>query len=162
MNQDQSSPEWKKAAGDKKLPPARLFKAFEVEIDRQEEILYGVALFFEGISLLFDGQEAIVETHRRQFRNIIRAGKQVCEWARTLLEEAKKDQNKIRLLREFEFLPFQDHHDPEGLIQRAQILVETYEELYPGRSRHEHLPQDDMLRLMEKAGGKLPDEDPWG
>ena len=161
MRGDQSSPEWRMAAENKTLSASKLAEAFEKETARQEDILYGVALFFEGISLLFAGQEAIAETHRRQFRNIIRAGKQVCQWARTLLESARKEPGKLRLLREFEFLPYQDHPDPDALIERAQILVETYEELYPGRDRHERLTEEQILRLMEKAGSKLTDEQSW-
>jgi len=161
MKQDQSSPEWRKAAADRDLSVSALTGAFEKEVRRQEDILYGVALFHEGISLLFAGQKAVVETHRRQFRNIIRAGKQVCQWARTLLEQARKDPRKSRLLREFEFLPYQDHPNPEALIQRAQILVETYRELFPRKDRGDSLKQEELLRLMEKAAEKLPDNESW-
>ena len=161
MTKDQSSAEWQKAAANRQIPMDGLLDAFEKEVARQEDILYGVALFFEGVSLLFAGQEAIVETHRRQFRNIIRAGKQVCQWARTLLESARKDSAKTGLLREFEFLPYQDHPDPDALIERAQILVETYEDLYPGRNRHKRLTEEQILQLMEKAGGKLTNEASW-
>lgn len=161
MNRDQASPEWRRAAADTDLPLPALARAFEKEVRRQEDILYGVALFHEGMSLLCAGQKAVVETHRRQFRNIIRAGKQVCQWARTLLEEARKEPRKARLLREFEFLPYQDHPNPDALILRAQIMIETYEQLYPGRNRHEPLKQEELLRLMEKAGAKLPDNELW-
>ncbi|MCE9614398.1 MAG: hypothetical protein K8T26_08985 [Lentisphaerae bacterium] len=127
---------------------------FEKEIARQEELLYGIALFFEGISLLFAGQDAVLETYRKQFRNIIQTGSAATERARTLLDEARLDARKIAMVEQFVFRPGDGHPEPERLAARAQLLVETYTELFPKRPRDQALTPEETLRLVETASVK--------
>jgi hypothetical protein len=135
--------------------PGEIIKSFEQELERQEDTLYGVALFFEGISLLFAGQEAVVETYRKQFRNIIQIGKDAATRARELLDEAKQDPGKAALLKSFEFFACQGHPDPDAMTKRARALVDTYEELFPNKPRTEELSETETMRLMECAARKL-------
>jgi len=154
MSSNLTSPEWQQAASNPKADPQQVIAAFEREIVRQEDIIYGVALLFEGLSLLLAGNEAVVETHRRQFRNIIRSGKHVTDWARTLMDQARQNPRRSRHLQEFNFLPCHEHPDPKVLVDRALVLVAIYEELFPGRSREQALTQDETLQLMEAAARK--------
>lgn len=130
---------------------AQILKSFEEEIARQEELLYGIALFFEGISLLFAGQDAVLETYRKQFRNIIQIGNGTLQHAREVFAAAQRDPQKISLLELFAFRPGEGHPEPEVLAERARILARTYADLFPGRPREQAMTEDETLKLMEAA-----------
>lgn len=117
--------------------------------------MYGVALFFEGICLLYAGQEAVIETFRRQFRNMIQTGTDTAHRAADLLEQVRQDPSKIATLEQFDFAPCREHAEPEKMVQRAQILFNVYKRLYPNRSRSEPFTEEETLRLMEEAGQDL-------
>lgn len=125
--------------------------AFEREIVRQEDLLYGIALFFEGVALLHAGQDAVVETYRKQFRNIIQAGSVETQRARELLVEARRDSQKIRQVEQFIFHLGDGYADPAALTERATRLLDAYEALFPGRPREEPLAAADTLRLLDAA-----------
>lgn len=124
---------------------------FEQEIARQEELQYGIALFFEGLSLLYAGQDAVLETHRKLFRNVIQTGNIALSRARELLEEARRDNSKIQMLQQFSFRPGEGHPEPDVVAARARVLVETYQELFPQRPRDQALSAAETLKLMETA-----------
>lgn len=131
-----------------------ILQKFELEIARQEDLLYGIALFFECVSLLFAGQAAVLETHRKQFRNIIQSGTTATDRARDLLAEARQDPRKVALVEQFAFRPAEGHPDPNALVTRARALVESYQELFPNRPRDQALTADDTLKLMDAASRK--------
>ena len=135
--------------------PREAIRSFEQEIKRQEDLMFGVALFFEGLSILYEGQPALIETHRRQFRNIIQTGKETADQARTLLERAKNDPGTLDILKSFDFRICQGHADPDGMARRAAILVAAYGKLFPGRPRDQALTQEEIFSLVESASGDL-------
>ena len=132
-----------------------LVNGFEAELARQDDILFGIALFYEGVVLLLARQPAVVETHRKQFRNIIQNGRRVLDWGRTLLGDVRKEKGKAALLRNFTFMPGHGHPEPEKLVERAEVLVATYNEMYPGRVRNEALSADETLALFEAASARM-------
>lgn len=132
-------------------PPAEIMADFEQRIQRHEDLLYGIALFFEGIHLLLAGQVAVIETYRKQYRNIIRRGNKVSQWARTLLKEAVNDSTKAAFLPDFNFDPCRGHPDPAGLLERAEALVESYKDLFPNKPRDKNLTEEETLQLIETA-----------
>jgi len=134
-----------------------ILEAFEAEIVKQEDLLYGVALFFEGVSMLLAGQDAVIETYRNQYWNIIQEGNAAAERAHQLLEEARRDPSKIPLVERFTFSSGKGHARQEELIERAHIMVETYESLYPNRPRDQALSEEETLRIMEAASINLPE-----
>lgn len=134
---------------------AAITTAFEDEIRRQEDLLYGVALFFEGLSFLYGGQEDIVTTYRKQLRNIIQMDRSSIDHAQALLEQAKRDPAKAVLLRDFKFTPCQGHAQPAELCRRAKLLVESYAECFPGRPRSEPLMADDIVRVLTASAAKI-------
>jgi hypothetical protein len=148
-------PQNEASPADQPKPPAvSATEAFEARIIEHEEMIYGIALLFEGVSLLLAGQDAVIETYRNQYWNIIQAGNASAKRARELADQAKLDPPKIQLIERFAFevLPEQ-----EQLEQRARILVETYDTLFPGRPRDRSLTQEETLKLMEAASERLPD-----
>ncbi|MFC1453193.1 hypothetical protein ACFLSJ_07630 [Verrucomicrobiota bacterium] len=132
-----------------------ILRSFEGEISRQEDLLYGVALFFEGIRFLYAGQDAVIETYQRELRNIIGIGHHRNEEARRLLEEAKRDSSKARLIEAFTFTSCQGYDRPEELAERAKLLVEAHRTCFPGRPRKEPLSDADIVRLLNSASEKI-------
>ncbi len=118
---------------------------------RQENVLYGVALFFECISTLYAGQDAIIETYRKQCRNVILVGKKIAQNAVSILEQTKNDPEKIELLQQFDFSFCQGHPNPAEMQSKAETLVCTYNRIFPDRPRSDPFEQEEILRLMDEA-----------
>ena len=151
------------ASGGGEAPaPDRALRAFERRIAHHEDLLYGVALFFECLTVLYAGQDALLETHRKQIRNIIQTGKDVTSRATALLEEARRDSGKIPGLGDFAFPSVEgDPHERE-LMQRADVLCRCYRQLFAGRPREQPFTEEETLRLMGEAGRVLERETAWG
>ena len=140
---------------DKNVSAENIVSSFEQEIARQEDIIYGVALFFECLSVIHGDQPAVVETNRKQFRNIIQNGKEMTGRATRLLEEARRDPAKAELLRGFAFSPCLGHPKPGEMIKRALVLVNTYNRIFPGRDRSRDFTYDETIALIEQASEAL-------
>ena len=125
------------------------------EIARQEDLLYGFALFFEGVSFLYAGQEAVILTYRKQLRNLIQANRQAIDQAQALLAQAEKDPAKERLLDHIKFSPGQGHPQPDEICKRARILVEAYNECFPDRPRSDPFSEHEIVQLLNAAADKM-------
>lgn len=135
----------------KNTSPEVLIESFRKEINRQEDIIYGVALFFECISLIHANQDSVIETYRKQFRNIIQKGKETTAHASELLEHAVHDRKKTHLLQQFKFNTCEGHPTPEIMADRATALTETYCKIFPDRPREQDFTPDEILELIENA-----------
>ena len=116
-----------------------------------EDLLFGVALFFEGLSVLYAGQDELVDTYRRQCRNVIQNGKEVVMQAMTLLEKAQADPSQAAALESFTFALGEGHPQPDELARRARILVDTYNREFAGRSRSQAFSHEETIRLIDAA-----------
>jgi hypothetical protein len=125
-------------------------RAFEVKLQAQQDLLYGVALFFEGIGILCAGREAVIETFRLQCRNMIQRGSDTVKRAEHLLAQVRRDPDSVSALSHFAFVSTGDGEFDE-LAQRARLLVQTYEEIFPKRDRSKPFEEKETLRLMEAA-----------
>lgn len=130
-------------------------EAFTAEIARQEDIVYGVALFFECLSLLHADNPGQLETYRKQFRNIIQHGNETIRQARAALEEATQNYRNMYLVEQFRFMPCHGHPNPQELEKRAVILVETYNQVFPERSRSDEFTPQDTFQLIEQASAAM-------
>lgn len=124
---------------------------FENEITRQEDIVYGVALFFECLSVLHADNSAIIETCSRQLRNVIQKGNERIQHARQLLDDAVHDPQKRVLIRQFTFSPCEGYPNPDEMTKRAGVLVDTYKRVFPGRSRAKDFSEEEIFSLIEEA-----------
>ena len=129
--------------------------SFEREIGIQEDILYGVALLFEGMSLVYQDVPEIIESHRKEFGDIIENGRRMIEQARLLLEQAKKSSSKVDRLLQFVFAPCQGYPDAAEMTKRARILAKTYGEIFPSRPRSQAFTEEETFRLIEAASEKI-------
>ena len=128
-----------------------ILAVFSAVIEEQEDVLYGIALFYEDVSLLYAGQAAVVETYRKQFRNIIQSGTQTIQRARELMDEAQGDPAHQSRIQAFAFAPGEGHPDPAALVIRAKAMVAAFTRLYPDRARDKPLSEAETLALVEAA-----------
>lgn len=135
--------------------PATILADFEREIDRQEDRLYGIALFFECVSLLYAGRSGVLETNRKQFRNIIVAGHASIAHARALAARARQDHGAIEAVRAFRFTYCEGHPNPVGLAARADALLKAYRNLFPQRPPDKAFSEDETYRLLEASGNMI-------
>ena len=129
---------------------------FEREMRRQEDLLYGLALFFECQTLLYAAQPEMIDTHRRELRNIIRAGRQRLSEAEELVAQVRLQAVDPSALRRFALNVFSGHSQAGRLEARAAVLVAIYERLFPGRSRAQPFQREELFRLVEEAAESLP------
>jgi hypothetical protein len=140
---------------DKGLSKEQTMVAFDEEISRQEDIVYGTALFFECLSVVHANQPAVVETYRKQFRNVIQKGRERIGEAIQLRKTVRESPAQFGALPEFVFESCQGHAQPEEMTKRAVALVATYREIFQGRPRSREFTTDETLRLIESASELL-------
>ena len=124
---------------------------FRARIAEQQELLYGVALFFEGINLLCKGRDAVLTSHREKLSEIIQRGNNAIKDAADLLSQARQDRSKVELLDAFSFPECRGHEHPVELEARARHLVAIYDDVFPNRPRGQAFTQDEVMRLVEAA-----------
>jgi hypothetical protein len=124
---------------------------FERTLKKQHDLIYGVALLFECIGIMYAEQPAIMETYRKQFRNIIHKGREDCQHGESLLEAAKNDPKRITELQGVEFAAFEATPDGAQFKIRAAALMEAYNELFPDRPRSQEFTRNETLQLIDRA-----------
>lgn len=135
--------------------PREIMHRFEEDLQIQRDQLFGITLFLRGIELMYAGQSEIVEMNRQSFQNISERAESSISAAESLLQLVKADPGKVKKLRQFQFPPTGGHPMLDQMTQRGQILVETYERLFPGRSRSEPLSREELESLMTEAADQL-------
>ena len=123
---------------------------FKEKIADCEDLLFGTVLFSEGCSIIHAGNEALLAATRGGYTSTLQRGRDVVARARLLLLEAEIDPSKIAQVTSFKFPPWTDE-----MRQRALVLIETYNELFPGRPRHEPLTLEEHQTLMRAAMDRI-------
>ncbi len=136
---------------DKGLSKEQTMAAFDDEIVRQEDIVYGVALFFECLCVVHANQPAVVETYRKQYRNVIQKGRERVAQAAELRTKVRHSPSAFGALPEFTFESCQGHAQPEEMTKRAEVLVATYRRIFQGRPRSKEFTSQETLRLIDEA-----------
>jgi hypothetical protein len=126
-------------------------EAFEAELARNRDRLYGMALFFEAVELLYPGTTETAEARRRQSRDLIRDGAGRLGRADELLDKVKTGQAQAAELTRFDFALGEGYPERDALLNRADVLARTYDTLFPGRDRGRDFSEEEKLRLMEAA-----------
>ncbi len=136
---------------DGELTANERIEQFACSIRDQQDLLYGIALFFEGINLLCKNRDVVLSAQRERLSEIIQRGNNAMKDATDLLEQARKDKTKVDLLEAFSFPGCRGHDRPDDLDSRARHLVEVYDKLFPRRPRGQAFSTDEILRLVESA-----------
>jgi len=131
-------------------PVVGYVEIFKKKMEENEDLIYGMALFFECINLLHKGHP-IVETYRKQFRNIIRSGRELLDRASKLLFDYEKATASIQELETFDFDFLKNYPDAEENRIRAVVFSETYEKLFPDRPREKEFSDEEILLILEEA-----------
>ena len=129
--------------------------AFAAEIGRQQDLVYGAALFFECLTVLHDGQPAVIETYRKQYRNIISMGNATVDRANALLEAARADNSRCKEVDAFSFTSFSEHPAPAEMVRRAETIISTYRHIFPERALSEEFTHVELLQLVDAASDAL-------
>jgi hypothetical protein len=119
------------------------------EVESLRDRLFGVALFFSGLEILFEGQPQMLDTYRRQCRNLIQRGYAALDQA---------DHSAGSGPAAVPDLAGGGVEAPEirQLLGRADVLVAAYAAVFPGRNRSEALSREETLALMEAAALRAP------
>lgn len=134
---------------------SKLISSYEEQLRELDDMLYGIALFFECISLLHADQPAVVETYRKQLRNIIQRGKELSNEASEILAHISKNSRDKEPLKRIKLNLAEEMPDAELVIKRAKILVQLYENLFPARPRSQEFIEEELFKLIEAAGEKF-------
>ena len=133
----------------------KTMRRFEKDLQMQRDQLFGITLFSEGVELMYADQPEILEMNRQSFQNVKERTESSISAAQSLLELVKADRGKIKELRRFRFLPIGGHPTLDQMTRRTKILVDTYERLFPGRSRSKPLTREELESLMTAAADQL-------
>lgn len=115
--------------------------------------LFGVALFFSGLEILFEGQPQMLDTYRRQCRNLIQRGYAALDHAERILGSGSAAIPDLAGGGE-------EAAEVRQLLGRADVLVEAYAQLYPGRNRSVALSREETMLLMESAALRASQSSP--
>lgn len=126
-------------------------KKFEEKIKEQEDQLFGIKLFFDGLKDTWRRNKPIIAMNKFHFTNIMNRGKLYIQEAKKLLNEVKQNPEKTYQLKAFIFPPIKGSPMLDEITKRAKILVETYNKLFPERPRDKELTEEERLLLKTKA-----------
>jgi hypothetical protein len=126
-------------------------ESFEADIKRNEGIVQGAELFLQCMALYYAGQEAILNTYRRQFRNLIQTGKDKIRQAKELLHQAQSAGGDTTAMDNFEFAMFHDHPEPEQMVYRSEVIMVAFQRMFPDRNPADELNDAEKLKLIDSA-----------
>ncbi len=124
--------------------------SFRQRINEEEDLLFGITLFYQGIIQMWAADEATLKVNRESYERTSKRMDEAIRRARELLNEVQENPNKLSLLKQFDFPPTIDE-----MAKRSRILIEVYDELFPGRPREKPLNQEQNIQLMEVASNRL-------
>ncbi len=124
---------------------------FECEIKEQEEHLFGVHLYNEGIKLHYQDDPATLEISERHYSEIMERGRIAIKEAKCLLEKVKMGQQPVSQFRNFRFPVIHGMPASDEMNRRARLLVKAYNTLFPGRPKDQPLTAREVAQLTEHA-----------
>lgn len=129
--------------------------SFRDKISTHEDQIFGITLFFAGIKRLYGDNKDLMDANQRSFEAVITRAKKTVEDAKKLLHAVEADPQKRPFLESFEFPSIHGHPMLDQMATRAKILVETYNDLFPGRDREQPLSDTEHLLLMQEASRRF-------
>jgi len=132
-------------------------RELELEINRWENHLFGVELYYNGVVLLHGHDQAIIDLTKYHYDQIMERGSAALSNAKILLGQVKIGTKAESEIGNFSFPPIDGPPELSDLTIRAKILAETYDSLFPEKSRQDAsgLSQEETMHLMNKSADKL-------
>jgi len=124
--------------------------SFKERINNQEDLLFGITLFYQGIVQMWVADEAMLEMNRESYEQTSKRMNEAIKRAKHLLDQVQENSSKLSLLQEFEFPP-----TIEEMAKRSKILIEAYDDLFSGRPRETPLSEKENLQLMKVVSNRL-------
>ncbi|MBU4443534.1 hypothetical protein KJ656_00400, partial [bacterium] len=116
--------------------------------------LFGISLYYQGILFLYSDNDEIIQMNKTAYQNVMERGNRAIQEAKEILEEVKKNPQQIDLIRRFKFPPIHGIGLDE-MTQRATLLINACDKLFPDRPRNTPLSHEEHTRLMQEAINKF-------
>lgn len=132
-------------------------RKFEGRMREYEDFLFGVKIFYEGTKLVHPFSVLKATSFEEYYEKVKCRGERVLSKAKNVLSEVKTSGNVDRL-NEVEFPPLDKDMMPTVYpddVPRMRLLVETYNELFPGRDRETPLTKEEHVLIMDKVIDKF-------
>lgn len=120
-------------------------------IAEHENLMFGIALYYECLKVLYEGQELILKTHHDQLLAVIRIGDETMQQAAALMTHAEKDAKQAAKIMALPLNQLEGYEQAEELRERAQRLVKAFKRVFPARDRDQPLSEDEILCLLDAA-----------
>ncbi len=127
-------------------------KLFESTIKEHENQLFGIKLYNENISLLYKKDTA--DWANQHYINIKQSDEDSIKRAKELLHEIINYPDFVEYLRLFQFPQIHGNQILEEMTEKAKILVQTYNELFPNQPREKELNHDEKHILLMTSSSK--------
>lgn len=129
---------------------------FEEKITNYKNELFALRIFYEQAKILWPSSMLKSINFEKHYNNIINRGNKTIKRAEKTLKDVKVNHN-LNLFYKVDFPPLEKDMmllvNPDG-IERLKLLLETYNELFPGRDKDTPLTEGDhrmiMNRIIEK------------
>jgi len=136
-----------------------LIANFKNKINKYKDDLFGITLFYEQAKLFWPPSRLRAVNFEKHYQNIIHRGEIIIKKAEEIFNEVKINHN-VNKLQRIEFPPLEKDMIAQGgplgdNIPRLKLLVETYNELFPGRNRAIPLTKEEYKLIMNKVIDKF-------
>ena len=128
---------------------------FRRQILFHEDQLFGVSLYLEGVRRMYVDQPGLLEMNEQSFSSITNRAEAAISSARSLLRDVESSRTLVHKLRAFKFPPTSGHPMLDEMTQRAQILVKTFDRLFPDHPRTEPLSETQLTKLLEESAAQI-------
>jgi len=131
-------------------------KKIEAKLNDYKDDLFGATLFYEEAKLIWSFSFLKKVNFEKHYKNIIRRGETIISKAEKILSEVKINHD-VDELKKIKFPPLEKDMMPiiPDNIPRFKLLVETYNELFPGRDRKIPLTKEEHKLTMNKVMDKF-------
>lgn len=120
-------------------------------IKLHEDLLFGLTLFSDCMAACYRGQPDIFILNDKTFQDIKRKMDAAIVRARELCRQIKAGDAGAAEIDRFEFPSLSDYPLINRVSDQAQILVKTYDYMFPGRSRSCLLSHKEIVYIMPEA-----------
>lgn len=133
-------------------------RQFALMIRRCEDHVFGVRLLVVACELQFCERAEMLQVMRETYQAVIDREETAISSAKTLLQQARLDPNRLAELTRFQFPPVRGASGVDDMTPQAEAYVKAYDRLFAVRHKAFSLPKKDKLRLVRAAQEELSPE----
>ncbi|MBA7496945.1 hypothetical protein ES702_07554 [subsurface metagenome] len=126
---------------------------FKAKIEEYEDDLFGATIFYEETKLMWPRSRLREVNFEEHYKSIMHRGKVIIGKAEKVLSEVITN-GDVDKFKEIQFPPLMPVWYPDS-IPRFKLLVETYNELFPGRDRTIALTKQEHKLIMNRVLDKF-------